>query len=220
MTSYVGLQPEPLGGLSVEHRSRKVLDPTFVPEVGIRAVSLTEAKLRLRVDTSSEDNDITLSLDAAISWCQQYTNRQFIRAGYIVTLDDFPRGPIVLDAAPLVSITTLKYVNTAGTLTTWASSNYTVDIASEPGRVFPAYGIDWPEIREPGAAVQVQYVCGYGTATTDVPNDIRAAILTLTATLYRNREVWETSGYAGMTNPIRLTLESLLSPYVVYRPAL
>lgn len=212
MTSYLGIQPYPQGGLSVRRRGVPQVDPAYSTSGHTLAVLLTEAKARLRVDTTDEDSDITNMLNAAIGYCQKYTNRQFIRAGYILTLDDFPPGPIELDGAPLSSVTSVKYVNESGTLTTWTASLYVVDTAFEPGRIRPAYGEDWPSIREPSAAVQVTYVCGYGTTSTTIPEDIRSAIMLLVTEQYRRQEPVEMAA-----SRLGIAFEGLLDHFIVYR---
>jgi len=45
-----------------------------------------------------------------------------------------------------------------------------VDLATEPGRIAPAYGQIWPIVRQQLAAVQVSFCAGYGPVTTVAAN--------------------------------------------------
>ena len=74
-------------------------------------------------------------------------------------------------------MTTLKYVDTSGTLQTLVQdTDYQVDADSEPGRLLPFPGKYWPPTRRQANAVQVTFVAGYGLAAA-VPDTIVCAIL-------------------------------------------
>lgn len=99
--------------------------------------------------------------------------------------DDF--GSIVLPRPPLISVTSVKYVDAGGTLQTLASNQYQVDTRSVPGRLAPAYGVSWPDTRWQPNAVIVQYVAGYASAAA-VPDDLKQIVLLACGMLYENRE--------------------------------
>ena len=90
-------------------------------------------------------------------------------------LDGWPAaGAIELPRAPVLAVTSVKYINTSGVETTLAPSAYALDKDSEPGWLLPAYDTDWPEARDTANAVRVRYTAGFGTAATDVPQPLRA----------------------------------------------
>lgn len=92
-----------------------------------------------------------------------------------------------LPKPPLVSVTSITYVDTNGATQTLASDQYLVDSVSEPGRVTPAYGTLWPATRDQINAVTVSFTCGYGSAAA-VPEGIKRWIRMRVSTLYENRE--------------------------------
>lgn len=151
-------------------------------------VTLTEVKSQLRIDGTSEDTYLATLIAAAREYCEMFQNRAYITQTWELTLDGWPCFPIKLPMPQLVSVTSIKYFDTANVETTWAASNYFVDADSEPGRVGLAYGITLPTttLREINA-VKIRYVAGYGAATA-VPLRTKQAILMLIGHLYENRE--------------------------------
>lgn len=121
-------------------------------------------------------------------------------------LDNFTRNlvTLVVDFAgddklhlpfpPIVSVASVKYIDTAGNLITLDPANYVVDKIE--GTVSAAFGKAWPATRAVDNAVQVDYDAGFGTAA-DVPGSIKFWICRRAADLYEHRELQEDpKGYA------------------------
>ncbi|MHC4877581.1 MAG: head-tail connector protein [Planctomycetota bacterium] len=151
-------------------------------------LTTAEAKLHLRVTHSEEDTYI----DGLIKAARQYVERKawlsLITQTLTLTLREFPRGsaPIFLPCAPVQSVTSISYVDTAGdpqTLTT-----HQTDLAISPPQIVPAYSESWPATRKQPAAVTVVYQAGFGAAATDVPQTVRQAMLLLIGDWYHYRE--------------------------------
>ena len=85
---------------------------------------------------------------------------------------------------PLQSVTSIKYLDTAGAEQTLASYTYRVDAVREPGRIALDYGKYWPSTYPVMNAVTVRFVAGYAT----VPEPIRWALLMLINELYEQRQ--------------------------------
>ncbi|MEM8668730.1 MAG: head-tail connector protein [Planctomycetota bacterium] len=156
-------------------------------------VSLSEAKLHLRVPTDHEDVNISgIYLPAARRRVEAELGRQLMTATLTLTLDAFPPGtcPMPIPMAPLQSITSIIYRDIAGTETTMPAEDYVVDSRSEPGRVMPSDGVTWPSVKDRvvGSTVLVTFVAGYGPNESDVPAPIRQAILLLLGHYYYHRE--------------------------------
>lgn len=172
-------------------------------------VTLAEAKLHLRVDSDdlSQDSLITQLILAARTMCEEYTHRAFYTQEWDYTADGFPdEDVILLGKPPLQTVATLKYVDTAGVLQTWAASNYVVDRATIDGAIRLAYDVSWPEHRELFNAVQIRFVAGYAAGT---PAPIIAAIKLLVGHLYEHRE----SVVTGTIVAELPTVRALLGPY-------
>lgn len=185
-----------------------VTRPTVYP------VTLTEAKAQTKVDTSSEDTHISALIAAATGAAEQFLRRALVQQTWDYLLDDWPmiyragyrseRDPldltgfaIPLPRPPLQSVTHVKYVDTAGTLQTWSSSEYQVLGAGAyeaVGRLVAAWGYTFPTVRAQPEAIQIRFVAGYaddGTSPTDlasgVPNGIKQAVLLLVSDYFENR---------------------------------
>lgn len=152
-------------------------------------ITLSEAKAQLRVDFSTDDTEITTMIITARKAVEKFLRRQLVTATWDLFLDQFPEGGGVIEVPlpPLQSITTLKYLDENGNQQTWSSTNYRVDVKSEPGRIERAWGVSYPGIRTIANAVEIRFVAGFGAAAA-VPEDIKHGILMLLADLYEHRE--------------------------------
>ncbi len=178
-------------------------------------VTLVEAKVHLRVDAVSEDALITSLITAAREYAETVTWRALITQTWKFYCDDWPVGDeILLPNAPLQSVASVKYKDTAGIQTTWGVSNYIVDTDSEPGRVVLGYGLSWPSVTlYPANPIEIEFTAGYGVAAA-VPASIKQAMLLLIGHLYENREATA----AGQTiTEVPFAVKALLSPLRVWR---
>lgn len=124
--------------------------------------------------------------------------------------------PIVVPKPPLVSVTSITYVDTNGAPQTWDPSLYTVDAPTgdfaEPGRIYPNYGTVYPVTRAQPAAVTIRFVAGYATSAL-VPQPIKSAMKLLIAEWYAQREAGIIM--RGSSDVIPFGVDVLLGPYRV-----
>ena len=176
------------------------------------AVSLSEAKAHLRIDSSDEDTLITSMITAATETCEQITGRAIMPQTWALTLDEFP-SVIELTRVPVASITSLKYTDTSGAQITLDSAAYRLrnvdDYAS--ALIVPAYNAEWPDTLDDTDTVEVRFVSGYANAAA-VPQPIKNWILINVASQYENRE--ETT--ARQTVSLKF-VDTLLDRYKVYQ---
>lgn len=178
-------------------------------------VTLTEAKAHMRVTTSSDDDYITDLITTARLHAENLTKRAFINQTWQLYLDSFPngfdeeffegyressrislrmikQGFVTIPRAPLVSISSIKYYDSADSSTTLSSSVYQVAAYAGDtppcGRVALKSGQSWPgvELRSMDG-VEITFVAGYGANASDVPLQIRQAILEIVTQIYENR---------------------------------
>ena len=158
----------------------------------VEPVSLAEAKSHLRVDISDDDTYITALIVAARMRAEAEQNRALITQTWDLYRDYFPSNaycPILIPLPPTQSISYIKYYDTGGTLQTWDDANYQTDTGSVLARILPEPSGSWPTTETDRMnAVNVQFIAGYGDASTDVPQETIAAILLIVGTLYENRE--------------------------------
>ena len=132
-------------------------------------VTLTDAKQHCRIDIEDDDALINGQLAAAVVRGEQATNRQFAPATWVLKLDAFPgTDTFELPKPPLLSVSSIQYVDTDGATQTFSSSDYSVDRTSEPGRVVLGFGNSWPSARAQPDAITITYLAGYGSVVTAV----------------------------------------------------
>lgn len=145
-------------------------------------------------------------IGAATEHVQHVTGRQLVEATRTVRLDCFPCGVMFIPMPTLLEIVEVRYVDAAGNAATLDLDDFDVDSISEPGRLSPKYGKRWPVTHRTLNAVEVDFRCGYGTAS-DVPLSVKQAMLMLIRHWYERREA---ASEARLT-PIPMAVHSLLS---------
>lgn len=178
-----------------------------------RLISVEDAKLQLRVDQAEDDDRIGVLIDAATEQAEAYCRRRFVSQTWRQTFDGWSGDQLRLYFPPLASVQSVKYVDTAGTLQTLATSQYVVVTDEVPGIIVPAYGVTWPTARDERGAVRVEFTCGYGAAAA-VPASIRQAVLEIAAAAYN---LGTGSVAAAVAPDIPPTARALLAPYVFRR---
>lgn len=146
-------------------------------------ITLAEAKLHLRVDDTAEDSLITALISAARETCEDRIEGTVPVTGWRLTLDAFPDA-VKLPRPPIVSVESVKYIDTAGVQQTLSPLDYVVDTVSSPGYIVPAFGKAWPETRGQINAVTVEYTAGSAAAQ----HALKAWMLLAIGEMFANRE--------------------------------
>lgn len=171
----------------------------------IEPVSVAEAKRNCDIDDSYRDVDISRWIVEARKQVEHDSRLSLVNQTWVKKLDSFPAESYITLRKPLVSVTSLAYVDTGGSSQTWASSNYEVDTAR--GLLWLAYSISWPNIRDIQNAVTVTYVSGHGAATSTVPEAAKSAILLMVKHRFENAGPMEdfanTGTYQGLIDQLR-----------------
>lgn len=184
----------------------------IVTPPAVEPLTVAEARAHCRLgDDTSQDDLLSRGIASARERIEARIGRALVEQTLDVYLDRFPTGggynlrrirqlgwdapgflpgpvAIVLPYPPLQSVTSVKYLNQAGTLATLDPSAYRV-IAStfNPGKVEPALYQSWPATAELSDAVVVRIVAGYGDAAA-VPSAIKSAALLIVGHLFEHRE--------------------------------
>jgi|ERR1051325_39944 uncharacterized phiE125 gp8 family phage protein len=173
------------------------------PAAATGVISLAQVRLQTKTEGVTADDALLTGviIPAAVGRCERATGRQLLDATWELGLEDWPCGQwIEIPKPPLVSIVSVKYVDTAGVLQTLATDQYDVDAPVGPscwrGRIAAAYGVTWPSVRCGLNAVRVRFRAGYvdqsgempaGPVRT-IPADLVNAMLLDAGALYRHRE--------------------------------
>lgn len=159
----------------------RTVDPTE------RVLSLSEVQAHLRIDDSSEDSLLYYLIDAATGWAENYTWSRFITQTWVMRMCEFSCTEIPLHPNPVSSLTSVQYVDTAGsTQTLTVTTDYLTDTYRQPAIVYPAYSKWWPATRGFNNSVTITLVSGYGAASA-VPREIKLALLMLVGNWYEHR---------------------------------
>ncbi|HUM33631.1 MAG TPA: head-tail connector protein [Candidatus Saccharicenans sp.] len=149
-------------------------------------ISLEEAKLYLKVDTTDDDELINALISVAERLVEKYTGRTLLTSEFVFKLDD-PPGEILIPHSPLQSVSKIEVIDDSGVATEVAASNYYVDIdQAQQGRVRLRPGCVWPYHRG-FASFVISGSAGYGDSPDKVPTPLKTAILLALAILYENR---------------------------------
>lgn len=195
------------------HRGVSSYGLSVVTPPASEPVTLDEVKLHLRIDGNYEDSLLSSFITAARAYCEQYTARALITQTLQLYMDAFPwHSFIQIPMPPVQSVSTFTYVDINGATQTVDPSVYMLDTTQNAAYVRLQYNQVWPpSVRRQPQSVQLQYVTGYGAASS-VPEAFKVAIKLIVADWYENRENAE-----AMTTNKRAS-DAVLMPYRVFEP--
>lgn len=157
----------------------------------VQPLTVKQAKDHLVIEHDSDNTNINRWIKSARRYVEKTCELQLITATWVHRLDCFPltkRRAIKPPRPPLLTVSSIKYLDTAGTQQTLAAANYRVDIYSMPGRITEEHGKVWPTTRAVTNAVEVTYTAGFGAAGSNVPETIIEAMVLLIGHWEQNRE--------------------------------
>ena len=180
----------------------------------VEPLTVAEAKLHLRVDTTEDDTYIGTLITAAREWVENYLDRTLITTQLILRAAEFPTEELELARPPMATAGTatavvITYTLADTTTATLSTALYRVDRTTTPGNVAPVINGTWPsDVIEDANAVAVTYWAGYGPTSASVPATIRHAMLMLIGHWYESRS----TVLVGVTSkPLEFAVESLLA---------
>ena len=167
-------------------------DKAFVylrqPPARALAIPLDEAKAWLEIDLSDTtfDAQITAIIRAVTLCAENWTGLTFINQIYL-TFRDFFTPNFQLKRAPIFGVNTIQYTDTDKVVQTVPDTDYAVTRDVFPF-VFLQPESSWPsDFREVPEVVEINFTAGFGVATTDIPADIRLALLNHIASAFVNK---------------------------------
>lgn len=169
-----------------------------------KPVTLVEVKVHLKIDAAdaTQDDYLNLLIDMARDFGEKYTKRTFINTGFTTFRDDF-NDSFLLRRSKVSAITSIKYL-IAGVLTTLSTDVYNFTDVTGFSEIFLKVDQVFPtDVDQAPQAVEIIFTAGYGSNTTDVPADVKFAMLNHIADLYSNR------GDCGDGSAVSGTVKSL-----------
>jgi uncharacterized phiE125 gp8 family phage protein len=142
----------------------------------VEPISLADAKLDRRITVNDDDSGTERRIRSARSRVETFLERGLLTQSWTYYQDSFTPSWQLPMAAPLQSVTSIKYYDVDGSQQTLSSSVYLVDTMHEPARIHLKSGQSWPGVQSGRPlAVEVIYVVGW-TSAEDIPPDILDAI--------------------------------------------
>jgi len=170
-------------------------------------VTVEDARLHLDLDDNYYDSQLDRLIDVARRRVEQDTRRSLITQTHVLSMDTFPtNGIIELPTAPVQSVTSVTYVDTADATQTLSASTYSVDSSNTPSRIVLNDGESFPTVRGHYDDVKVTYVSGYGSTVASVDPVAKFAILMLISHLFNSPSVTA----HGSVNIVPVGYESLI----------
>lgn len=164
-----------------------ILNRTVAPT--IEPVSLEELHAHLRVVNPADDLLVWHYAQRARAALEDAYRLAFLTQTWTWKLDQLPdESCLYVPWLPLVSVSSITYLDDAGSTQTWSSSNYQVQGSyRRRGRIMPAYNSNWPDVRsQTFGAITVTFVAGWTSAAL-VPPPLKQAVLMYAAHLYAHR---------------------------------
>ena len=152
-------------------------------------VSLEQVRYHLRNEDLRFDDEL---LKVYIKAAAADVEKQYSLALLTQTIKQYHCGfpassstPMLLRIAPMVSITSIEYMDTTGATQTWASSEYTSGRMDMGGLIVPKINYSWPgDVANLPNAVTVTYQAGFGAKPSTIPIQITQAMLMAVADWY------------------------------------
>lgn len=167
-------------------------------------ITLQNARDHCKVDGADDDALLRGYIVAARSYVETATDRTLPLTTYRLTLASFC-DEIKLPKPPLVSVTSITYVDANGTTQTLSTDVYYVDTTTLQGRIVLKPGQSWPVLGDAVYPVTITFVAGYSNET--MPETAKHAIRLLVSHFYCNRDA--VSGVSK--SPVPMAVDSLLS---------
>lgn len=186
----------------------------LVTPPAVEAITLDAAKLFARVETTYDDALIQTLIIAArqrIEGMHSIYQLALITQTWDWWVDKFPtdapyelRFPIW----PVQEVLSIDYTEPGGIVVPLDPAAYQADLKSNPARLLPGSGSQWPDTAAIVNPVAIRFVAGFGDSGAEVPATIIQAMQLAVAYWYENRDAIGAELPQG--------IEQILRPYRRY----
>lgn len=181
-------------------------------------VTTAQAKTHARIDITDDDTLIGTLIKAARRWIENLTGIRMVTQTWNYYLDAFPCGnAIKIPVGPVSAVSSVKYTDAAGAVSTLSAASYVVDLVSLPARIVLKDNYSWPaDVLQVVNGVNIEFVAGYGAAAA-VPEELALAVNMLVSYWYENRDA--AAGAVGSTDvkDLPYTLQAILPNFTMYQ---
>ena len=168
-------------------REIAALPPTRTVAPTISPVSLAELKLHVRVDQADDDAILEAMLNAATAFVENRTGLRLAQQTWTQSFSGLA-DRLYLTGAPVSSVSSISYYDTANAAQTLTSSLYRLVAGWDGVYVEQDSDSTYPETYTRADAVTVTFVAGFGTTAGSIPDDLRQAVKLIVGHWYETRE--------------------------------
>ena len=183
----------------------------LIKKSGPLAVAVTDAELKLyaKIDLTDDDALVTDLNSTAEEYVKDRLEKSLVNETFELFLDAFPLSgcPIEICRTRLVSVTSIKYVDTDGVTQTLAATEYKLDDKAEPAAIYEAFEKTWPSTRDEVNSVTVEFVAGFGATAADVPEQFKTMIKMMFTHLYEHREPMKDKTWVEIPEHLTVLIE-------------
>lgn len=155
---------------------------------GDEPITLSEVKGHARIDGSADDALISSLIVSARDFVEAYTKRFLITQTWDVFWDlcDEPTKARLLapGRGKILAVNSITTFDSENNGTVFNAANYRIS----GDRIVLNDNFQWPDLDREFDSIQLNVDFGFGPADTDVPDDIKQAMLMLVSHWYENRE--------------------------------
>ncbi|NJM54606.1 MAG: hypothetical protein HC841_00545, partial [Verrucomicrobiae bacterium] len=126
-------------------------------------ISVDDLNAWMRIISDDYEDDLVETLiHQAVEMVETDTELSLMPQTWRLTLDQWPEDFIELRRPPVTAVSSITYVDSAGSTETLAADQYLVEIDGKPGTITRAFGVSWPALqyRRPGV-IKVTFTAGY-----------------------------------------------------------
>lgn len=154
------------------------LEIVTAPEEGahLNILSIEEFRRHALLTSTKRDLEFDENIRDAVDYLASALRRTILPTTLRAYFPTFPDGSVIeLHRPPLVSVTSVKYLDTSSVEQPLSNSNYIVRTNTLVGNVelLPTYS--WPSIADHPRAVRVLYVAGYDGTVHQIPHALKRA---------------------------------------------
>lgn len=180
----------------------------------VEPLSLTEVKTYLRLDNADDDALLGTLIAAARSHIESVTRKAMISQQWKWVSDLWPEKGVSLPIGPFQELIKISLFAPDGTETIWPLAEVVQDKQSGKCTIhLAATNSTLPRLRDHDA-VEITYQTGFGDAASDVPEDLRLAMLRLIGHWYEHREAVMLAGSGAI---IPTQFDQLIGTYCEVR---
>ncbi len=162
----------------------------------VEPITLAEVKAQIGISDTSDDTLLTAMITAVRTCAEKITNRTFIDTEFTTYRNGFSdfqyyqsggECQLELRRSPYLSSAAITYTDCDdATQTLVLDTDFYVEKRTTWSRLLPI--VEWPlDVRNRRQDVTIVFNAGYGASGSDVPADLRQAMLMHVAAFYANR---------------------------------